>query len=251
MNKKIGLALGGGAVLGAAHIGIIKAIEERNLEVSYISGTSIGAFVGALYAFGKSCKEIEQIGLKLQWVDITSLSLSKYGLLSNDKLGELVTKHIGDKNIEEAPIPLAMVATDATSGKKVVLKKGNLAKAVMASTCIPGIFIPKEEDNKILIDGGIVENVPSKTAREMGADYVIGVDLNAQHTYPKPDNILDVILNSFHFIMKQTVSLQTQHADLLIKPDLSSFNRSDINQVQDLMQKGFEDGKEALNKIEF
>ncbi len=100
----------------------------------------------------------------------------------------------------------------------------------------------------MLLDGGIVENVPIKTLREIGAEYVIGVDLNAQHEYQEPQNILDVLLNSFHFIMQQSAKFQTQNADLLIKPDLSGFDRADTSQIEELIQKGYEDGIKILDE---
>jgi NTE family protein len=247
--KDIGIALGGGAVLGAAHVGALRAIDEFDIEINYIAGTSIGAFVAAFFAFGKNWKDIKKIASELKWIDITGISLSRYALLSNEKLGELIIEHIGDKNIQDSDIPLAMIATDITGGDKVTLEKGSVAEAVMASTCIPGIFKPVEINEQMLVDGGVVENVPVKTVKEMGAEYVIGVDLNAKHTYEKPDSIVDVIINSFHFLMQQSDKLQTADADLLIKPDLSAFNRSDMNQVDELMKKAYEDSKKALKKI--
>lgn len=249
-GKKIGLALGGGAVLGAAHVGVLKAIREADIKVDYISGTSIGAFVGAFYAFGKSCEEIEEIAMKLNWIDIAELSLSRYGLLSNDKMGALIREHIGDKLITESDIPIAMVATNAASGEKVLINEGSLIDAVKASTCIPGIFNPIEINGIMMVDGGIVENVPIDTVREMGADYVIGVDLNAQFDYGKPEHIFDVLLNSFHFTLQTSSKLQTKDADLLIKPDLSSFSRSNIIQVENLMNQGYEDASKALKNFE-
>lgn len=244
--KKIGLALGGGAVLGAAHIGVLKALEEKEVKIEFITGTSIGSFVAALHAFGKNWEEINQISSKLKWMDITSISLSRYSLLSNEKFGSLIVDHIGEKNIEDSKIPLAILATDAGSGKKVVLREGSVAQAVMASSCIPGLFRPVEIGDRMLLDGGIVENVPIKTLREIGAEYVIGVDLNAEHDYQDPQNILDVLLNSFHFIMQQAAKLQTENADLLIKPDLSGYGRADTSQIEDLIQKGYEDALKIL-----
>lgn len=235
-------------MLGAAHVGTLRAMEEYDIEISYIAGTSIGAFVAAFYAFGKNWKEIKEIASELRWLDITGISLSRFGLLSNDKLGELIVKHIGNKNIEEADIPFAMVATDVTSGEKVILDKGPVADAVMTSTCIPGIFKPVEINGKMLVDGGIVENVPINTTRGLGAKYVIGVDLNSGHKYDKPDNILDVIMNSFHFLVQHADELQTEDADLLIKPDLGKFNRSDMNQIDELIEKGYKDSKKVLKK---
>lgn len=248
MKKKVGLALGGGAVLGAAHIGVLRTIKENEIPVNYISGTSIGAFVAALYAFGKGWEEIRDIAMDISWSDISKISLTRFGLLSNKKIRAVLTKHIGDSNIEEANIPLAIVATDVTSGEKIVLDKGSVVDAVMASTCLPGIFKPVEINGRMLVDGGIVENVPINTVKKMGAKYIIGIDLNAKHSYKKPENILDIIANSFHYIMQTSASLQTEKADILIQPDLSSFNRKDLTQVEKLMAKGYEDSKSELNK---
>lgn len=246
--KKVGLALGGGAVLGAAHIGVIRALEEMDIKISYVTGTSIGAFVGALYAFGNTSKDIEEIALKLSWMDISGLALFQSGLLSNAKLGDLLGESLGEKKIEDAEIPLAVIATDITNGDKIVLDKGPVAQAVMASTCIPGVFGPVKFDDKLLVDGGIVENIPIDTVKNTGADYVIAVDLNAIKTYNKPDSILDVIINSFHFTLKAAAKFQTENADLLITPDLSKFNMVSTDQIKDLIEQGYKDAKEQLKK---
>jgi len=235
--------------LGAAHVGVLKAIEEMDIKIEYVSGTSIGAVVAALYAFGKRADEISNIAAQMDWLDVTNISLSRYGLLTNEKLGGLIAEHIGNKNIEDAEIPLSIVATDATSGEKVILKKGSLQQAVMASSSIPGIFKPVEILNKMLVDGGVVENVPIETVRKLGADYVVAVDLNARHRYDRPKNIVDVIVNSFHFLMKSSTAAQTQQADLLIEPDLSDFSRSDLDQIEALMNRGYKDAMNALKKI--
>jgi len=248
-NKKIGLALGGGAVLGAAHVGVLRVLEEFNISVSYLAGTSIGAFVSALYAFNKNWKEIEKIAMHLNWLDVSRLSLSQYGLLSNKKLGELVTEIIGDVDFDQANIPVAMIATDISNGKKIVLKEGNVATSVMASTCIPGVFVPVEIKDKLLVDGAIVENVPITPLREMGADFIIGVDLIANHSHKKPKNIVEVLINSFDFIIMTASKLQSEEADILIKPDLSSFNIVETDQTADLIEKGYLEAKSILKKI--
>lgn len=244
--KKIGLALGGGAVLGAAHIGVLRAVEEMNLEISFISGTSIGAFVGALFAFGHTSKEIEEIALDLNWMDISGIALFESGILSNAKLGKLLSKSLGEKDVKDANIPLAIIATDISSGEKVVLKKGPVVQAIMASTCIPGVFSPVEFNNQLLVDGGIVENIPIDTVRNMGAEYVIGVDLNAIKRYNRPDSILDVMINSFHFTLKTAAKYQTKDANLLITPELSEFNMVNTDQIKDLIEQGYKDAKQAL-----
>lgn len=247
--KNIGLALGGGAVLGAAHIGVLRAIDENSLKIRYVSGTSIGAFVGALYAFGLNWEKIKSLAANINWMDLSSITLSRYGLLSNEKLGDFLIEHIGDVNIEDSPIPLAIISTNITTGEKVTLTKGSVANAVMASTCIPGVFRPIEINGSMLVDGGIVENVPVKTAADLGAEFIIGVDLNAKHTFDKPEGIIDVLLNSFHFLMQQTDKLQTKSANVLIKPDLNKFNWTSMNQINDLIDQGYKDSKEILSNL--
>lgn len=245
----MGLALGGGAVLGAAHVGVLRVIDEYDIRISHVTGTSIGAFVAAFFAFGKTWKEIQKIAEELKWLDITGISLSRFALLSNEKLGDLIVNHIGDRNIEDADIPFAMVAADIATGEKIVLKKGPVAEAAMASSCIPGIFNPVEIDDKLLVDGGVVENVPVNTLRDLGAKRTIAVDLNSKHSYGSPDNILDVIMNSYHYTMQAASELQTKYADILITPDLAEFNRSNMDQVEALMEKGYKDTKKQLKKV--
>lgn len=171
-NKKIGLALGGGAVLGAAHIGVLKALEELEIEIGWITGTSIGSLVASLYAFGVDCNKVQDLAIDLSWSDIAGFSLSKFGLLSNKNIQKFLQKHIGDATFDQANIPLAVIATNITTGQKVVLNKGKVAYAVMASCCIPGIFKPVTINDILLVDGGIVENVPVSPLKDLGADFL-------------------------------------------------------------------------------
>lgn len=247
-DKKIGLALGGGAVLGAAHIGVLRALEERDFEIEYIAGTSIGAFAGLFYAYGMKVDEIEKIARKLRWMDIGGIGFSRMGLLDNGKLGALITEHLGECLLEDTKIPFAAIATNIANGEKVVLREGDAKKAVMASTCIPGIFTPIEINGLLLVDGGIVENVPVSTVKNMGASHVIGVDLNSGNKYDRPKHVLGVIVNSFHFMLKTATHYETKKADLLISPDLGKFDMIDTGQVDDLIRVGYESAVETLDR---
>jgi NTE family protein len=247
-NQNIGLALGGGAVLGAAHIGVIRALEESRIPVKYISGTSIGALVAAMFAFGKSWKEIRSIAMEVDWIDISRLAFSRNGLLSNKKMGKLITDNLGDVTFEDTEIPLAIVATDITSGEKVVIKKGSITTAILASTSIPGLFVPVETDNRLLVDGGIAENVPVLSARDMGAEYIIGVDLNAKQNFTKPKNIVQVLINTVHLTLRNVTQLQTEEADLLITPDLSEFDYYHVKQIPELIEKGYAEAMSVIEK---
>lgn len=248
-DKKIGLALGGGAVLGAAHIGVLKALEELNINVSYLTGTSIGALIGSIYAFHGDYSAAKDVVIDLTWRDISSLSLSKFGLFSNQKMHDFVQETIGDVTFEESDIPMAFVATNITTGKKVVLNQGKVAEAVMASSCIPGVFHPVEINDTLLVDGGIVENVPISPLQEMGADYIIAIDLNTNHTYQQPKNLIDVLLNTFHFTLSNATKLQIENADVLIQPDLSDFSRVDVKHAEDLIKAGYNETLKAFGKL--
>ncbi|MEI6756831.1 MAG: patatin-like phospholipase family protein [Chlorobium sp.] len=244
--QKTGLGLGGGAVLGAAHVGVLRALAELHIPVAMVSGTSIGAFIASLYAFGKSWQEIRDISFDLDWLDMSGLALSQYGLLSNRKFGGIVTELLGQRDIRDALIPLSMVATDIGSGKKVVFTEGDVASAVMASSCIPGIFRPVEFEGALLVDGVLMENVPVAPLLESGADSVICVDLLAHHAFRKPDNIIGLLLNAFYSTITNTTALQTGVADLCISPDLSGFNLIGTGNIPDIMEAGYQAALPAL-----
>lgn len=236
--------------MGAAHIGVLKALEEAKIEISCLSGTSIGSVVGAMYAFGMSPEEIEAIATELRWMDISKPVLSKYGLLSNVKLGDLLRRYLGDRRLEDAQIPLTIVATDIAKGHKVVFREGDLAEAVMASSSIPGIYAPIEYKGRLLVDGGVVENVPVETLLTMGPGYTVGVDLNAKHDYRTPKNLVDVMMHSFHHMMRAAIDPQIVHADLMIEPDLAGYSRADTSKVGEMVQRGYVAAVEAIERSE-
>lgn len=244
MTKKYrnpGLALGGGAAYGTAHIGVLKAIEELGIQPEFVSGTSIGSFVAALYAFGTPVEKIEEIGLNLDWLDVSGLKLSKLGLLSNERLGQVVLDHLGDVDIEDSKIPISIIATDICSGEKVVMNSGSLSEAIMASVCIPGLFIPVEMGEKLLVDGGLCENVPAETVKNMGAKDVIAVDLTTNRSYKCPDDIIDVLMTSFDIGLNNLINEQIDDKDiLLIQPELTAYNRADIEKSSELIDKGYD-----------
>ena len=161
----------------------------------------------------------------------------------------LISQYIPYENIEESKISLSMVCTDISNGNKVVLDKGNVAKSIMASTCVPGIFKPIDIDNKMLVDGGIVENVPVKTVRKMGAEFIIAVDLDPIYSHGKPNNIIDVILNSFHYSIRQTVAEQIKDADIIVNPDLSKFSVSSFKNLKGLIEKGYEEANKLFESL--
>jgi len=245
--EKLGIALGGGAALGAAHVGVLKALFEQGVKPEFISGTSIGAFVAAHVAFGTSIDDLEKIATDLDWLDITGLKLSKLGILSNERLGQSVLDQFGKVDIQDADIPLSMISTDISTGEKVVLNEGPLYKAVMASTCLPGVFTPVEWDNMLLVDGVLCENVPVSPLREMGAKDIIAVDLTTNREYKRPDDIVDVLVNTFDIGLNNMIKQQISDDNIfMIQPKLSAYNKADTSQTEKLIEEGYEAAKKAL-----
>lgn len=250
LRPTLGLALGGGAVKGAAHMGVLKAFEEADLRPDFISGTSIGAMVGTLYAFGKTPQEIVDLAKAMNWLDITRYTFSRYGILSNKAIQEIMEEQIGKVNLEDSPIPLAIIAADISSGERVVFKEGPAAQAVMASTCIPGVFVPVKHKERLLVDGGIVEHVPTSSLLQMGADYVVGVDLSGGQRLQEPKGIIDVILNAIEIAVRHQARLHTNEADAVIRMDLRQYGKPGEANVQRLYKRGYEVANENIPQIQ-
>jgi NTE family protein len=178
-SRKIGLALGGGSARGWAHVGVLRGLEKRGIRPDVVCGTSAGALVGAAYALGK-LDEIERWLALLQWRDVVGyLDFAfKGGVIKGRRLFDFFAEHVGDCNIEDLAMPFGVVATDLANGSEIWLRKGSLFGAVRASVSIPGFLRPVKIDGRWLVDGGLVDPVPVALCRELGADVVLGVDIN-------------------------------------------------------------------------
>jgi NTE family protein len=246
--RTLGLALGGGAFRGTAHLGVLKALEEEGLRPGFLCGTSAGAMAAAFYSFGMAPEEIRNIARNLRWLKVTNLTFSKLGLLSNNEIGKFIEKYLGDVLIEDSSIPLAIVAADISTGEKVVFKTGSLADAIMASTCIPGVFMPAQINGRMLVDGAIVENVPVKVLKDMGAKVCIGVDLGSGG-YRQPESLVEVLLNAFSIAIDRTIHHQRDQADLIIKPSLAGYSLTDSGNSIKLYAEGYRSGIMVLDEI--
>ena len=249
VKKRIGIALSGGATRGLAHIGVLKALEDHHIRPDCLSGSSIGAFAAVLYAFGVPVKEMRRVGQGMTPLNVSKLKLSRYALFSNEELGKLILAEIGKARIEDAKIPLAIMATDIGSGEKIVLRRGEVAPAVMASSATPGIYMPVRIDGRMLMDGGIVEDVPISPLRTMGAEKVIAVNLSAERKYNKPNDIIDILFNAFDIAIDENTKEQVRDADVLIEPRLSDFPRMDTSQIDALIAEGYRAAKERIERI--
>lgn len=178
--KKIGLALGSGSSRGWAHIGVLEALEEHHIPIHYLAGSSIGAYVAAIYA-GGGLKSLKQFALSMDWRKVLSyvdVVFPKSGFLDGKKVAELYRMHTSAETFSDLDIPLTIVATDLDTGEQVLLDSGNLVEAIRASISVPGVLTPYYYNGRWLVDGGLVEPTPVQVVRSMGADVVIAVDLN-------------------------------------------------------------------------
>lgn len=246
---KVGLALSGGSALGISHIGAIKALLEHKIPIDCVSGTSAGAIVAVGLAFGIPTKKMVELSRNLSWSNISKFGYSRFGLNSNEPVSEIIHEMIGRARIEDAQIPLAIIATNIDTGEKAVLKKGSVAEAIMASTCLPGLFVPVKIRGKKLVDGGLVENLPLSPLKKMGAEVRIGVNLGHWRTYKKTRSVIDVVTNSYGILIKPQ-SFMTQHqAEVLIEPHLEKFSPSDFDKIAELMEAGYRATKLAMPEI--
>jgi NTE family protein len=248
-RRKLGIALSGGATRGLAHVGVLEALEENGVRPDFISGTSIGAFGAALYAFGVPIEEIRATVMGLSVVKVSKLKLTRFGLFSHEDLGRVVRSKIGRAGIEEATIPLAIVAADVGTGEKVVLRQGETALAVMASSALPGIYQPVVIGGRVLVDGGIVENVPVSPLRPMGADVVAAVNLSAERRYRDPEDIIDVLFNSFDIAIDENTKEQIKRADIPIEPRLPYYKHVETSKYDEFFTAGRQAATEAIPKI--
>lgn len=174
---RVGLALGGGVARGLAHIGVISVLEEAGVPIDCVAGTSMGAIIGASYCAGLTVDELKANAARAGWLDVSRPVLSATGLVTFNRLERWLEDTIGEYDVRDLAVPFAAVASDLVSGERVVLWRGRMCTAIRASCSVPGFASPVELDGRMLVDGGITDNVPADVARMLGADYVIGVDI--------------------------------------------------------------------------
>lgn len=245
---KVGLALGGGASRGIAHIGAIKAFEENNIEFDFIAGTSVGSIIGAMYAGGKSSAEILDVAKSLKVKDIRK---SKFFMPSKTTgIEDLVKENLGDIDITALQKPYCAVVVDLISAKEVVLTKGNLAKAVAGSCAIPGVFNPVEFEDMHLIDGGIQNNIPSDIPRYFDCDYVVAIDVNSTRGGgTKSLKLIDILKSTIGIMGKANSIRGYLDADIMIKPSLAKYKSTKIDDVEEMFMEGYTAAIEAIPEI--
>lgn len=249
--QRIGLALGGGAVRGAAHIGVISVLEREGLRPDFIAGTSAGAIVGAAWAAGVSSADMHEVMRGLSWGDIAGIGWRKpMSVFDASPMARFIAKAVGDVEFADLAIPFATVACDILTGERVVLQEGPVADAALASAAVPGLFPPIARGEMLLVDGGIVDNLPVDVVREMGADLVIAVDIvlpvGQSH---RPTNLRDMISATADVAAFSTQPGALSSANLVIRPPLQGVAAWEFAHIEDIEARGAQAAEECLEQL--
>ena len=249
-RKKIGLALSGGVARGPVHVGVLTVLEREGIPIDFVAGTSAGSIVGAAYCAGISMADLRQLSIETGWRKLTMFTLSRHGLLTFSRIEKLIAEiTMPGLYIEDLAIPYTAVTTDLEKGEHVFFTKGPLAQAVQASCSVPGFIKPVKIDGRYYCDGGVSDNLPVDAAREMGADYIIGVDLFVP-IYHKWLGFLGAGFAAIETLVRQSGG-GYKEADCLIVPDISGHNYLDFSESksEQYMRAGEEAAEAALPAI--
>ncbi len=233
-----------------AHIGVLKCLHEADIGVDCVTGTSVGSLIGALVVCGYDWHELERRARDVDWSDLVGVTWPKRGLVQATKLERVLSELTHGKSFSDLDTPFATVAADITTGEAVLFSQGSIAAAVRASCSVPVVFEPVEVDGRLLVDGALVNEVPGDIARELGAEVVIGVDLNADRTKNKtPDHLIDVLFCSFNILIAGMSQKGKAAADVTIEPDLSGFRYADLGRIDEAIERGYEATRKKVGDI--
>lgn len=258
MRKKLGLALGSGGSRGIAHIGFLQALDEAGIRADYVTGCSMGSIVGACYCAGVSIDRMKETALSLKLSRIAALNIAPMksnGLLRLTKARTLLESLTGDITFDDLKIPFTCVATDLVSGQTVELNRGSVLDAVIASSSIPGAFPPAEADgHPSLVDGGILERVPTKQLKKMGAEVIVAVDVLGDLMIKKSSgNLVDTLLRCIDIMDTRATQrkkrARSQYIDLWLEPDLGGMDQYKVKNLEFAYERGYELGAANRDKI--
>ncbi len=246
---RIGIALGGGAAKGFAHIGVIKMLEANGFKPEVVSGTSAGSVVGALYASGMDAFQMQEHAVALDEARIRDVTLFNGGLVRGQKLQDYVNEMIGNRAFDKMKKPFAVVSTQLETGERTIFVRGNVGQAVRASCSIPGVFEPVKIDKFHYVDGGVVSPVPVDAARQLGADFVIAVDISTRITGKTPENLLGVVNQSITIMGQKLGEQELSRADVIIRPKVNDIGPADFEQRARAILEGEKAALAALPQI--
>ncbi|MBI5904710.1 MAG: patatin-like phospholipase family protein [Deltaproteobacteria bacterium] len=246
---KVALVLGAGAAKGFAHVGVLKILEADRVPVSMVVGTSVGSFVGSLYAYGYSAYDLQRIAMGLEKGELADLTVPDNGFVKGEKLEAYVNRMVRGTTMEKLRIPFHAVAVDVATGQETVFGKGNTGSAVRASCSIPGVFRPVRIGERTYVDGGVASPVAVDAARRLGADVVIAVDISGGVSGVAPETTLDTIFQSINIMYSKIAADQVARADVVIRPKVGHIASGDFTRRHEAILEGEKAAQAALPKI--
>ncbi len=246
----IAIALGGGGAKGFAHIGVIKVLESHGIKPKIVTGTSAGSFVGSIYASGKTPYQMQQLALTLKESDLRDLTLNSQGIVLGQKLQNYINLNVGNKPIEKFPIRFAAVATRLDTGRRADFIKGNAGQAVRASCSIPNVFVPTNINGVKYVDGGLVSPIPVETAKAMGADIVIAVDISARPAGNKPTSMWGLLDQTINIMGQQSIDKELSAANVVIQPKVGHLGTLDLSSSNEAILEGEKAAQLKIKSIE-
>lgn len=250
-QPRVGLALSGGAAWGLAHLGVLQALARAGISVEALAGTSVGSLVGALFAARPAVEDLLQVARSTSWRELVNLNASRLGLLGNEAFEGYLKKHLGERTFSRLELPLAVVACDLSSGDEVVFRQGAVAPAVRASCALPGLFNPVEVKGRLLVDGGLVRNLPVEPARELGCEVVVAVDLlgGSPFAWEAPRNAPQVLLQSALIMQRCNIEPEAARADVVVQPRLERLSLWDLEHPEPYLEAGREAMESQLPRL--
>lgn len=257
-RKKIGLALGSGGARGLAHIGVIKVLRQNDIPIDFIAGSSVGSLIGGLFSTYENIEKVERIGKEFNWGDWINTFLDPtlgLGFIKGEKVETQLRNLVGETKIEDLKIPFRALATDLNTGESIVMDKGDLVKAIRASSSVPILFPPEKIDNRYLVDGGMSNPVPVETVREMGADIVIAVNLDAVYflnerkSTTNSPSVMSILRNSVFLLRHHLADKEVRGADIVIEPDIPYIMDLDFVGKESIISGGEEAASHQIEKI--
>ncbi len=252
-KKKVGIALSGGGARGFAHLGVLKVLAEANIPLDMFAGTSAGSLVGGALAAGMTVDEVIEMGRSVGWFGLAGFSYSPRGLLSNEPMAKFIESNFPVKTFEELKIPFAAVACDLSTGTEVVLKhSGPLSTAIRASCAIPGVFVPVDDGTgRMLVDGGVVSPMPTRSVKKLGADIVIAVDiLSCGSSFAgSPSTLIGTFIQAAMMTVRTASMNQHYRADIIIEPQIAHIRPDEIRKREELIELGEQAAYEKLDAI--
>ncbi len=247
----IGIALSGGAARGIAHIGVLKYLEDQGVKPDYIAATSAGSIVAAFYCAGLKLDKLVEIAHEITWKNMFKVSVPRKGLIKSEVVRKIVENYIGRTTFKQLDPPLIINAVDLLKGEEVIIDKGIVSVAVEASCAIPGIFTPVRINERLLVDGGLLDNIPASHLKRYKTDLVISVNVSAQKPLnDEPSSIFEILIQSYDIVRQNRDKDSFSSSDIMIEPDLGDIAFWDTGKTEILVERGYEAARLSLEGID-